>query len=112
MKIYYEYKTPTEGETLREIAFDMQIVYQGPDIEDPNPPEEDEAAKKVKEKAAKGKGNEKPSELEKPEPRMIKQDPITMENEHGREFQLEIGKSVRVLKADKVEEASELKEQG
>ena len=47
-------------------------MYQGPDIEDPNPPEEDEAAKKAKEKAAKGKGNEKPSELEKPEPRMIK----------------------------------------
>lgn len=99
MKIYYEYKTPVEGEVLKEVAFDMSIVYQGPDIEDPNPPEEDEAAKKVKEKAK--KGNEKPSELEKPEPKMIAQEPVVMENEHGREFQLEIGKSVRVLKADK-----------
>lgn len=54
----------------KEIRFTLRVVYQGPEYEDPNPPEEDEASKKKP--AAKG------AALEEPKPRMITPDPIIM----------------------------------
>ena len=54
----------------KEVKFQLKMVYQGPDYEDPNPPEEDEKAKK---KPAKG------GQPDEPEVRMITPDPITLE---------------------------------
>ena len=59
------------------------MVFQGPDYEDPNPPEEDEKAKK---KPA-GK-NAVPDE---PEVRMITPDPVPLDQENGRVFAIELG---------------------
>jgi len=53
-------------------------VYQGPDYEDPNPPEEDETAKK--------KPPPKGAVPEEPKIRMITPEPIPLDNEHGRVF--------------------------
>ena len=79
------------------------MVYQGPDYEDPNPPEEDEKAK-----AKKGK-KDAPDE---PEVRMITPEPIALEQESGRVFAVELGQHVKVLLADKREEAAQMKEGG
>jgi hypothetical protein len=62
------------------------MIYQGPEYEDPNPPPEEEITNKKK---ANAKPNATPEE---PEPRMIKPEPIRIENEHGRVFQIELGK--------------------
>ena len=72
-KIYIECKTDVEP---KELAFDLRIVYQGPEYEDPNPPEEDEKDKK--------KNPKKGAAAEEPEIRMIKPDPVQMHNESGR----------------------------
>jgi len=101
-KIYLECKSDLEP---KEVRFRLRIVHQGPDYEDPNPPEEDEKAKK---KPA-GKGAAVPDE---PEIRMITPEPIVMEQEQGRVFAVELGQNVKILLDDKKEEAASLKEQG
>lgn len=79
-KIYLECKSDQEP---REIKFTLRMVYQGPDYEDPNPPEEDEASKK--------KPPAKGAVAEEPKVRMLTPDPIPLDNEHGRVFALELG---------------------
>lgn len=88
-KIYVEYKPDAEEQP--EIAFNINTFYQGPEYEDPNPPEEEEVKKKP---AAKGT---KPAEAtnDKPAVRMIKPDPVLMTSESGRTFQFEIGRMVK-----------------
>jgi hypothetical protein len=49
-KIYLEYKP--DAEEQQEVAFNIKILFQGPEYEDPNPPKEEEVAKKP---LAKGK---------------------------------------------------------
>ena len=61
-------------------------MFQGPDYEDPNPPEEDEATKKKKAKDPNAE----------PEIRMITPEPVEMQNESGREFELELGRYEQV----------------
>ena len=87
-KIYVEYKPDADEQT--EISFNIKTLYQGPEYEDPNPPEEEEVKKKP---PAKGK----PAEVtnEKPPIRMIKPDPILMTAESGRTFQFEIGRMMK-----------------
>ena len=97
-KIYLEHKSDTEP---KEVKFTLKMVFQGPDYEDPNPPEEDEKAKK---KPAKG------AAPEEPEIRMITPDPITLDQESGRVFALELGQHVKQIIEDKKEEAASLKE--
>ena len=79
-KIYLEHKSDLEP---KEVKFTLRMVYQGPDYEDPNPPEEDEKAKK---KPAKGA-----AVPEEPEIRMITPEPVLLEQESGRVFALELG---------------------
>ena len=88
----------------KEVKFTLRIVYQGPDYEDPNPPEEDETAKK--------KPAGKTAAVEEPKIRMITPEPIPLENEHGRVFALELGQHCRFLLDEKQEEAAQLREQG
>ena len=71
-----------EDETKKIVGFKMTVVHQAPAYEDPNPPEEDEAAKKKK--GAKDTGE--------PEIRMITPDPVVMVKEQGREFEIELGR--------------------
>ena len=99
-KILLECKSDAEP---KEIRFKLKMVYQGPDYEDPNPPEEDEKAK-----AKKGK-KDAPDE---PEVRMITPEPIALDQECGRVFAVELGQHVKVLLADKREEAAQMKEGG
>ena len=81
-KIYLECKSDTEP---KEIKFQLKMVYQGPDYEDPNPPEEEEKAKKAPPK----KGAQ--AVPDEPEIRMITPDPVLLEQEMGREFAIELG---------------------
>ena len=68
--------------------------YQGPDYEDPNPPEEAPPDPKAKKAAAKGQ----PAATDEPAPpRMITPDPILMENESGRTFKFELGRMEKDL---------------
>ena len=99
-KIFLECKSDTEP---KEIRFKLSMVYQGPDYEDPNPPEEDLTAKKP----AKGKGAAVPEE---PEIRMITPDPVPIEQEGGRVFSLELTTEVKIVLEEKKEEAAGLKE--
>jgi hypothetical protein len=66
-----------ENEALKVVSFQMKMVYQGAEYEDPNAPVEDDAAKK------KGKGAGEPEG-----PKMIVPDPIYITNESGREFEI------------------------
>lgn len=66
-KIFLECKSDVEP---KEVKFTLKMVYQGPDYEDPNPPEEDEKAKK---KPAKG------GQPDEPEIRMITPEPVLLE---------------------------------
>ena len=100
-KICLECKSDAEP---KEIRFKLQMVFQGPDYEDPNPPEEDEKAKK---KPA-GK-NAVPDE---PEVRMITPDPVPLDQENGRVFAIELGQHVKMMLEEKKEEAAQLKEAG
>ena len=68
----------------------MKVLYQGPEYEDPNPPKEEE----VKKPPAKGKQAE--VVINTPQIRMIKPDPIVMQNETGRMFEFEIGRNVTI----------------
>lgn len=85
-------------ETQRVLSFSLTVVFQGEAFEDPNPPEVDDAAKK---KAPKGK------EADEPEVRMITPAPVTMEQENGRQFAIQLGRYQMVAAAD--QSASELK---
>ena len=67
----------------RVLSLSLNIVFQGEPYEDPNPPEEDEAAK--------GKKGGKPAG--EPEVRWITPDPVTLENESGRLFELQLGRT-------------------
>jgi hypothetical protein len=67
----------------------MTIVYQGEPYLDPNPPEEDEATKKKREKAG----------IE-PEIPMITPEPIIMANENGREFEIQLGRFEQIKQRD------------
>ena len=79
IKITVDLANPNEEQ--RVLTFEMKVVYQGESYEDPNPPEEDEAAKKKK-----GKD---PNESEI---RMITPEAILLEGEMGREFSFELGR--------------------
>lgn len=63
----------------------MKIVHQPEPYEDPNPPEEDEAAKKKREKAG-----------EEREPVMVHPEPIDMVGENGREFEIQLGRKEQI----------------
>ena len=99
-KIFLECKSDTEP---KEVKFTLKMVYQGPDYEDPNPPEEETKAKAP----PKGKG-----QPEEPTVRMITPEPVPLDMEQGRMFAVELGQHVSVLKEDKKEEAQQLKEEG
>ena len=71
IKIVIDIANPEEAQ--RVLGLSLTVVFQGPEYEDPNPPEEDEASKNKKKGA--------PTE---PEIRMITPDPTIMEHEHGR----------------------------
>ena len=71
----------------RVLSLSLNIVFQGEPYEDPNPPEEDEAAKKKK------GGKDAAAE---PEVRMITPDPVTVEQESGRQFEIELGRYEQV----------------
>jgi hypothetical protein len=67
-------------------------LYQGPDYEDPNPPEEVIPDPKAKKPAAKGA----PAVPDEPAPpRMITPSPVVMENESGRTFRVELGRMMK-----------------
>jgi hypothetical protein len=75
--------TANPDETRRLLGLELKVVFQGEAYEDPNPPEEDEAAK--------GKKGGKPAG--EPEVRWITPDPVTLENESGRLFELQLGRT-------------------
>ena len=78
---------PREEQKL--LSFELTIFHQAPDYEDPNPPEDDGADKKKKKDAG-----------AEPEVRMITPPPMTMENEQGRQFEIELGR-IEQVKIDK-----------
>jgi len=90
-KIVYEI-----GKEGAQVEFEMHVVFQGLPFEDPNPPpvEEKQAAPAKGGKAAPGK----PAEDAKPEIRMITPDPVLMENENGRLFEIELGRHEKIQK--------------
>lgn len=65
------------------------MMYQGPDYEDPNPPEEVIPDPKAKKPPAKGAP---PPTDEPAPPRMITPPPVLMEKESGRTFRVELGR--------------------
>ena len=75
------------------------MMHQGPEYEDPNPPEEEDKDKAKKGQSKGGKGAPTPA-TEEPVIRMIKPDPIEMKNENGRIFCFEIGKYIKVPKTE------------
>lgn len=79
--------TTNPNEARRIVEFNVEVVFQGEPYEDPNPPEEEEA------KGKKKGGKEAAAE---PEVRMITPPPIPMDNEQGREFQIELGRFEQV----------------
>ena len=81
VKIAIDNANPDEAE--RVLSFSVTVVFQGEPYEDPNPPEVDAVDAKKK---AKGK------EDAEPEVRMITPEAVTMEQENGRQFQIELGK--------------------
>lgn len=87
-KIQYEYVRAKEGEEekpdQKEIEFELHIVFQAEAYEDLNPSTEEEK------KPAKGKGA-KPTD--EPEIRMITPDPVVMEKESGRLFEILMGRN-------------------
>jgi len=108
-KILYEFKRQLEeGKTNPVVSFDLNVVYQGPEIEDPNPPEEDDLKNKKK-PVPKGAN----PVAEEPEVRMIKPEPVVIANETGRVFSFEIGRFEKVFVADHTpEEVKALEEEG
>ena len=70
------------------------MLYQAPDYEDPNPPEEVVDPKAKKPAPVKGAPV---VEYTPPPPRMITPELVLMENESGRVFQVELGKFEPVL---------------
>jgi len=83
-------------------------MYQGPEYEDPNPPEEEVTDKAKKAPSKGGKGQPTPV-IEEPVIRMIKPDPLEMKSEGGRRFCFEIGKFVKVPKIENSVEGTEVK---
>ena len=80
-KIFVEYR-PTAPEQ-QEIAFNLKVMYQGPEYVDPNPPPVEEVVKKP----APIKGKVVAAAVpEEPVIRMIKPEPIVFSQESGRTF--------------------------
>ena len=75
--------TANSVEANRTLSLELKVQFQGEPYEDPNPPEEDEGAKK--------KGGKKDVAAE-PEVRMITPEPILLEKESGRIFEVELGR--------------------
>lgn len=79
--------TANPDEARRALSLSLTVVFQGEAYEDPNPPEEDEAAKKKK------GGKDASAE---PEVRMITPEPINLETESGRQFEIQLGRHEQV----------------
>lgn len=89
-RIKIDVQNPDEAK--RKLGIAIKVVFQGPDYEDPNPPEKDP-------NDAKKKGKNEPVE---PEIRMITPEPMTMVNENGRLFEFQLGRFERIsLSKDK-----------
>lgn len=110
-KIYYEFKRAVEAvegstdaatpEVEPEVIITLSMWYQGPDYEDPNPPEEvipDPKAKKAPTKGTPAVPDEPPA------PRMITPPSVIMKKESGRTFRVELG---RMEKDQTIEEPSQ-----
>lgn len=80
IKIVIDTANPVEAQ--RALSFSLRVLFQGEPYEDPNPPEEDEGAKKKGKKDANAE----------PEVRMITPDPVLLEKESGRVFEVELGR--------------------
>ena len=116
-RIYYEYRRAEQLEEgaansdrlkCAEVSFSLQLFYQAPDYEDPNPPEEVVEVKSKKPPAKGAAALEQPSVTS---PRMITPDPVPMLLENGRVFRIELGRWEQVLVAGKtLEEVEELKQ--
>lgn len=87
------------------VEFELQMFYQGPAFEDPNPPPVEEEVKKVA--PGKGKPNPKAADIpDVPVIRMITPDPVLMTNESGRLFEIELGRNEKI-KIEPTEEGQE-----
>lgn len=81
----------------------MRCIYQGPEVEDTSPPEEEHTMKK--------KATSKDQTDHVPTIRMVKPAPITLETEKGRVFEIELGRRQKILSVDHtIEEVDEMKE--
>jgi len=87
--------TCSTNEEQKKLSLDITVVFQGEPYEDPNPPEEDAAATKKK-------GAKDPTE---PEIRMITPEPIILEKENGREFEIQLGRNQKVVGQESVMES-------
>jgi hypothetical protein len=104
-RILYQIGDSTLLEEPQLISFALKCCYQGPDIEDTTPVEEDP---KAKAKAA-SKGAE--ASIEQPSIRYISPEPIELQQESGRTFQFELGRMEKNLTQDHTqEEVDELNE--
>lgn len=88
--------TCSTNEDQKKLSLNISVVFQGEPYEDPNPPEEDEAAKKKK--GAKDTGE--------PEIRMITPEPVVLENENGREFEIQLGRNQKSVGQESVMESA------
>ena len=91
IKILIDTCSPNEDQ--KKLSLNISIVFQGEPYEDPNPPEEDDAAKKKK---------GAPTE---PEIRMITPEPVVLEKENGREFEIELGRNQKIVGQESVIES-------
>jgi len=69
-----------EEEDKKTLGLCLTVVFQGPDYEEEVPEDDDPKKKKTK------------GDNDEPEMRSVTPDPITMENEDGREFEVELGR--------------------
>ena len=76
IKVTLDVSNPVEKKRL--LGFKLNCVYQGPDYEEEAPEEEDPKKK--------GKGDDGPKFITKTP------DPITVENESGRQFEVQLGR--------------------
>lgn len=77
LKVHIDVSNPDEAK--RKLGIEIQLFYQGPDYEDPNPPAEE--VNPVAAKKGKAPAKEEPAQ---PVIRMITPDPVLMTNESGR----------------------------
>lgn len=79
LKVHIDVSNPDESK--RKLGIDIQVFYQGPDYEDPNPPVEEVNPAAAK----KGKAPAKDEPVQ-PQIRMITPDQVLMTNESGRQY--------------------------